>query len=381
MKDLPLKNIWVLEFCQYLSGPCATLRLADLGARVIKIERPNKGEAGRKLAIENQWVGEDSLLFHTINRNKDSFAADLNDPKDREWVDKLIAKADVLIHNFRPGTMEKKGLDYASVKKLNRSIIYASISGYGEEGPWKNKPGQDLLIQSLSGLAYTTGNKQDNPVPFGLGLGDYLCGNQAVQGILAALIRKKRTGQGAKLELSLLESAVDFQFELFTTYFQSKRVPIRSSVNNAHTLLSAPYGIYKTADGYLAVAMMPLQRLNRAIDCVALAGFTEAEAFTKRDEIKCVLTHHFKTNTTAHWLERSQPHDLWMAPVMNWDQLRSTQTYRQLQVEQHVALNGGKTLTTTRCPIRMDGTVVHAAKPAPAVGEQTDVIKAELSRK
>lgn len=380
MKDLPLKNVWVLEFCQYLSGPCATLRLADLGARVIKIERPGKGEAGRKLAIENQWVGEDSLLFHTINRNKDSFAADLNDPTDRQWVAKLIAKADVLIHNFRPGTLEKKGLDYASVKKLNAGIVYASISGYGEEGPWRTKPGQDLLIQSLSGLAYTTGNQHDNPVPFGLGLGDYLCGNQAVQGILAALIRKRRTGQGAKLDLSLLESTVDFQFELFTTYFQSGRVPVRSAMNNAHTLLSAPYGIYKTADGYLAIAMMPLQRLNDAIDCAALAGFKESEAFVKRDEIKRVIARHLETNTTVHWLERAKPHDLWVAPVLNWNQLRSTRSYRELQVEQQLAVSGNRTLTTTRCPIRMDGRVILASKSAPAVGEQTDVIKAELSR-
>lgn len=381
MKDLPLKNVLVLEFCQYLSGPCATLRLADLGARVIKIERPGKGEAGRKLAIENQWVDDDSLLFHTINRNKESFAADLSDPDDREWVFKLIAKADVMIHNFRPGSMEKKGLDYDAVKKLNDTIIYAAISGYGEAGPWRNKPGQDLLVQSLSGLAFTTGNKHDDPKPFGLALSDYLSGNQAVQGILAALIRKKRTGKGAKLDLSLLESTMDFQFELLTTYFQSGRLPERAGVNNAHPLLSAPYGIYQTADGYLAVAMMPLGRLNDAIDCIELADFGEGEAFAKRDEIKAVLARHFLTNTTAHWLARGKPHDLWMAPVLDWEQLRHTPAYRSLAIEQEVALAGGKTMSTTRCPIRMDGRLFLTDKPAPAVGEQTDAIKNEFSGK
>lgn len=380
MINLPLNNVLVLEFCQYLSGPCATLRLADLGARVIKIERPRRGDAGRKLAIKNQWIGGDSLLFHTINRNKESFEADLNDPQDMEWVRILIAKADVMVHNFRPGTMEKKKLDYESVRKLNDGIVYAAISGYGEDGPWRNKPGQDLLIQSLSGITHTTGNKDDNPTPFGLAIGDYLCGNQAVQGILAALLRKKKTGRGAKIELSLMETAIDFQFELLTTYLQSRQVPQRSRVNNAHTLLSAPYGIYKTADSYVAVAMMPLNKLNKAIDCAELTAFSEDEAFAKRDEIKDCLARHFLTRTTAYWLAKAKPYDLWVAPVLNWDELRSSQSYQQLHMEQPLDLGDGKTIMATRCPIRIDGTLLRTRKPAPRLGEHTCIIKAELSK-
>lgn len=380
MINLPLKDVLVLEFCQYLSGPCATLRLADFGARVIKIERPKQGEAGRKLAIKNQWVGDDSLLFHTINRNKESFEADLNNPQDMEWVKKLIAKADVMVHNFRPGTMEKKELDYESVRKLNKGIVYATISGYGESGPWRNKPGQDLLIQSLSGIAHTTGNNDDNPTPFGLAIGDYLCGNQAVQGILAALIRKKKTGSGAKIELSLMETALDFQFELLTTYLQSRQVPKRSRVSNAHALLSAPYGIYKTADGYLAVAMMPLHKLNKAIDCVELSAFSEDETFARRDEIKDCLARHLITQTTAYWLKKAKPHDLWVAPVLNWDELRDSQSYQQLEIEQPLEVKEGKTITTTRCPIRIDGMPLRTTKPAPSMGEHTCIIKAEFSK-
>lgn len=380
MINLPLKDVLVLEFCQYLSGPCATLRLADLGARVIKIERPKQGEAGRKLAIKNQWIGDDSLLFHTINRNKESFEADLNDPQDVAWVRKLIKKADVMIHNFRPGTMEKKELDYESVRKLNDGIVYAVISGYGGAGPWRHKPGQDLLIQSLSGITHTTGNKDDNPTPFGLAISDYLCGNQAVQGILAALMRKKKTGCGAKIELSLMETAIDFQFELLTTYLQSKKVPKRSRVNNAHALLSAPYGIYKTADGYLAVAMMPLQKLNKAIDCAELSVFSEEEAFAKRDEIKDCLARHFLTRATAYWLGKAKPYDLWVAPVLNWDELRHSESYQQLHMEQSLHLGEGRTIMTTRCPIRIDGVLLNAGKPAPRLGEHTCTIKTELRK-
>ncbi len=146
MNGLPLHGLVVLEFSQYLSAPSAGLRLADLGARVIKIERPGTGDAGRKLAIKNLWVGDDSLLFHTINRNKESFTADMKDPEDLVLLQKLIAKSDIIIHNFRPGVMEKNGLGYEVVKQINPAAIYASISGYGNTGSWKNKPGQDLLL-------------------------------------------------------------------------------------------------------------------------------------------------------------------------------------------------------------------------------------------
>src|SRR5215210_6143936 len=157
MSTLPLKGLIVLEFSQYLSGPSAGLRLADLGARVIKIERRGVGDAGRKLAIKNLWADDSSLLFHTINRNKESFTANLKSAEDIAIIKKLIAKADVVTHNFRPGIMEKVGLSYNEIQKLNPRMIYAEISGYGKEGPWKDRPGQDLLLQSMTGLAYTTG--------------------------------------------------------------------------------------------------------------------------------------------------------------------------------------------------------------------------------
>ena len=155
MMELPLKGLIVVEFSQYLSGPSAALRLADLGARVIKIEKPNGGDAGRKLAIKNLWADDSSLLFHTINRNKESFTADLKNADDIIIIKKLIKKVDVLIHNFRPGVMDKLGLGYTTVKEINPRIIYSKISGYGKEGPWKSKPGQDLLLQAMTGLAYT----------------------------------------------------------------------------------------------------------------------------------------------------------------------------------------------------------------------------------
>ena len=376
--QLPLKDIVVLEFCQYLSGPCAGLRLADLGARVIKIEHPQKGEAGRKLAIKNMWVDDSSLLFHSINRNKESFAVDMNNEEDMVWLKKLIAKAQVITHNFRPGVMEKKGLGYETIKQINPSIVYTQISGYGEKGPWNHKPGQDLLVQSLSGLTYTTGSYDDAPTPVGLGIGDYLCGNQAVQFIIAALIKAKKTGKGSLLQLSLLETLIDFQFEFFTTFFQSEKVPQRAAFNNANPLLSAPYGIYKTADGYLAIAMMPLAKLNQALQCEALYVYSEDDAFSKRDEIKNIIAQHLLTESNQYWLQKATALDLWIMPVLNWNEMISSGGYQVLDMEQKINLNKNKSFITTRCPIRINNKILKSAKSAPQIGESNINIKASL---
>ena len=164
----PLEGLIVLEFSQFLSGPYAGLRLADLGARVIKIERPDVGDLCRNLYISDTDLEGDSTLFHAINRNKESFAANLKDRKDLELVKKLIEKADIITQNFRPGVIERIGLDYESVKKINSKIVYGTISGYGSEGPWSSLPGQDLLAQSRSGLVWLNGNGNEAPTPMGL---------------------------------------------------------------------------------------------------------------------------------------------------------------------------------------------------------------------
>jgi len=375
--QLPLQGLVVLEFSQYLSGPSAGLRLADLGARVIKVERPNGGDAGRKLAIKNLWVDDNSLLFHTINRNKESFTADLKKEEDKAVLRKLIGKADVLIHNFRPGIMEKNGLDYAKVSAINPRIIYAEISGYGKEGPWKSKPGQDLLLQSITGLASTTGNDSNGPVPFGIAIADILCGAQLVQGILGGLIRRQKTGKGALIEISLMESLLDFQFELLTTYYASRQQPRRSNINNGHPLLSAPYGIYATAKGYLALAMMDVHELADALDCAALKQYGKDEAFARRDEIKKIIADHLLQHPAAYWLERLHNKNLWAMEVLDWEAMMNHQAYQCLQMEQQLEVKDKK-IITTRCPIRINGKRIYHHKPAPQLGEHNEAIYREF---
>jgi crotonobetainyl-CoA:carnitine CoA-transferase CaiB-like acyl-CoA transferase len=377
MMDLPLQGLVVLEFSQYLSGPSAGLRLADLGARVIKIERPKTGDAGRKLAIKNLWVDDSSLLFHTVNRNKESFTANLKDADDLEIVKKLIAKADVLIHNFRPGVMNKAGLDYECAKEINPRLIYAEISGYGKEGPWRNKPGQDLLLQSMTGLAYTTGNGSNGPVPFGIAIADILSGAQLVQGIIAALIRRQKKNTGALIEISLMESLLDFQFELLTTYYTSNQQPERSHSNNGHPLLSAPYGVYQTSDGYIALAMMDISVLAKAVDCTALSYFSNEKAFIQRDEIKAILAEHLSFETTHYWMTRLQKDGLWAMELFDWEKMMNHEAYKCLQME-HTLNIGDKQIITTRCPIRINGKRLYSDKPAPQLGEHNEKVLREV---
>jgi len=375
----PLEGILVLEFCQYLSGPSAGLRLADLGARVIKIENPNKGDLCRILPIKDQWVDDNSLLFHTINRNKQSYTANLKSDSELESVKGLIAKADVLIHNFRPGVMEKLGLSFDQLEAVNSTLVYAEISGYGSHGPWAKKPGQDLLLQAMSGLMYASGNQDEAPTPFGLAIGDMLCGAHVVQAILAAIWRRNRTNKSIKIQVSLLESLIDFQFELFTTYFTSGKLPQRSAISNAHSLLAAPYGIYQTKDSYIALAMIPLENLKLCINCEGLMAYDQSMVFSKRDEIKAILATFFINQSTAGVMEKFKSRGIWAAELKNWKKLKGEQGYKQLELEQFIKTNNQKTIKTTRCPIRFDGEILWGMSAAPELGQHTDEIQKEFS--
>ncbi|HHY86475.1 MAG TPA: CoA transferase [Verrucomicrobia bacterium] len=376
----PLEGLLVLDFAQFLSGPSAALRLADLGARVIKIERPGTGDLCRQLYISNLELDGDSTLFHSINRNKQSFAADLKKPQDLAAVRRLIERADVLIQNFRPGVMEKIGLHYAAVKEWNPRLVYASITGYGVEGPWRDKPGQDLLVQALSGLTWLSGDATQGPVPMGLSVADMFAAAHTVQGVLACLVRRGVTGRGGHVEVSLLESVLDFQFEVITTHLNDGgKLPERSALNNAHAYLGAPYGIYQTADGYLAIAMGSVPRLGELLACEPLTRYTDPKTwFTCRDEIKGELARHLKTQPTAHWLGILEPADVWCADVFDWKRLMAHDAFRSLQMTQEVARANGARLSTTRCPIRIDGQVLRSPLGAPKIGEHNEIVRQEF---
>jgi CoA:oxalate CoA-transferase len=376
----PLEGLLVLDMSQFLAGPSAALRMADLGARVVKIERPAIGDLCRQLYISNLELDGDSTLFHSINRNKQSFAADLKNAADRAQVEKLIRHADVLLHSYRPGVVERFGLHYDAVHRLNPRLVYGHVTGYGQQGPWRNKPGQDLLAQSLSGLAWLNGNAGQPPMPFGLATADMLAGAHLVQGVLACMVRRGVTGEGGLVEVSLLESVLDYQFEVLTTHLNDGgKLPQRSAFNSAHAYLGAPYGIYETSDGYLALAMGSVPRLGQLLQCAdALAAYEDPKSwFDKRDEIKRILAEHLKTQTTQHWLGILEPADVWCADVFTWPKLMRHEGFRVLDMIQNVSRSNGASLRTTRCPIRIDGEIYKSEKGSPRIGENTEDIRRE----
>lgn len=375
-----LKDIIVVDFSQFLSGPSASLRLADMGAQVIKIERPGTGDICRQLYVSDILLEGESTIFHAINRNKQSYAADLKDADDLDKVKQLIAGADVVMHNFRPGVMERIGLDYESVKKINPSVVYAEISGYGTEGPWKDLPGQDLLLQAVSGLTWLSNTADEAPTPMGVAIVDIFAGTHTAQGILACLYKRAITGEGALVQVNMLESILDFQFEALTSYFNDGRqLPVRSSVNSGNPYVAAPYGVYKTSDGYLSLAMAAIPRLSVLLDCKELAAFDDSSAwFSRRDEIKKLLAAHLVTQATGHWLSILEPADIWCASVLDYGQLMKEDAYKMLEMEIVVKSANGLVVNTTRCPVRVDGKLLISERGAPLLGEHNEEIDAQM---
>jgi CoA:oxalate CoA-transferase len=374
--DRPLKGLLVLDFSQFLAGPSCALRLADFGAEVIKIERPQGGDLARRLYLADQSFAGDSALFHTINRNKSSFAADLKNPTDLKRVKALVRRADVMVHNFRPGVMDRLGLGFETVSALNPKLIYAAVTGYGLRGPWRDKPGQDLLVQAMSGIAWLSGDAAQGPVPFGVSIADVTAGAHLCQGILAMLVRRASTGRGGRVDVSLFESALDLQFEQFTAFLNSGRTqPARDEVNSASVYLGAPYGIYATSDGYLALAMTAIKELGGLIGCKQLTQYDDPSTwFSERARIKAILVEHLSKKTTDHWLSLLEPADVWCAEVFTWPELLAQEGFEALSLTQEIRDSGHGAMLTTRCPIRVDGAVLTSERGAPTLGRDTDEI-------
>lgn len=377
----PLDGMLVLDFAQYLAGPSAALRLADMGARVIKVERPQGGDNGRRLVFKNLISDQDGVLFHTINRNKESFTADLKNPEDLAMVKKLISKADVMIENFRPGIMDRIGLGYKDVSEINPKIVYGTVTGYGTSGPWVKKPGQDLMVQSISGFTWLNGDDGQNPVPAALAMADAYTGIHLCQGILSCLFRRTKTGVGGLVEVSLLESILDLQFEMLATYLNNgHNQPVRGKIHNAHPYLGAPYGIYQTSDSYIALSIIPMPKLGELIQLDGVAEYdTALKCYENRDMLKEKVSAVMKENTTAHWVTLLESAGFWCSEVLNWEELYQHEGFQSLDMLIDIGRKGHKKIITTRCPIRFNGEKYKDSKCAPPLGAHTEQIKKDYS--
>jgi len=371
----PLEGMLVLDMAQFLAGPAAALQLGDLGARVIKIERHGAGDLSRSLYLTDTDIDGHSTLFHAINRNKESLALDLKNETHLKAMRQLIARADVVIQNFRPGVIERLGLDYDVVRQLNPGIVYGSVSGFGPSGPWAKLPGQDLLAQARSGVMWLNGTAGNGPMPIGLSVADMLASHVLAKGILALLVRRGRTGLGGLIETSLLEVLVDFQFELLTTHLNDGgRAPRRAAAYGANAYLAAPYGVYATLDGHLALAMTPLEKIEALLD---LPGLASSDGFADRDDLLDRIAARIAERTTDDWLAVLEPAGIWTAPILDWPALLAAESFQALGMLQNIRTASG-TIKTTTAPYRIGGVRPTFESGAPAIGEQSRAICEEF---
>jgi formyl-CoA transferase len=375
---LPLRGLRVLDLTQVQLGPCATQVLGDFGADIVKVERLGAGDLSRSTDPFITEPGGQSAYFMALNRNKRSLAIDLSRSDGRELVLQLAREADVLVHNFRPGVVDRLGLDYASLQALNPRLIYASGSGFGPQGPLVHKAGQDLLAQSMSGLASRNAGEDGEPKLFPTALGDFTAGMILAQGVLLALYQRERTGKGACLHVCLLDTLLALQQQEATQWMLRRR-PVNWITQNL-------IDIFRTSDG--AVTLVGVFRPNPlALVCEALG----LDDLTQRPEYATLalqmknraalwreLGQGFARYTTAQCLERLDGADILCAPVMTLDE-----ALKQPQVDVNGILVSfdhpvhGRVRTTGN-PLRFAGVDEISLRPAPMLGEHTEEVLLEL---
>lgn len=373
-----LKGIRVLSFNHFLMGPVGVQFLADLGADVIAVE-PLDGAFQRKWGGANKQVDGQSMLLLTGNRNKRSLALDLKKPEAVEVARKLIATSDVMTENFRPGVLDKLGLGYEAAKKIKPDIIFAAASGFGADGPYVNRPGQDLLIQAMSGLAMITGTRTHGPRAIGVSAVDHHGAALFAAGILAALVRRGRTGQGCRVDVSLLGAALDLQMESLTCYLNGERPDdVRQPYPIAGWTYGAPYGIYATRDGHVAISLGSLDVLAEALDLPADQRVPDHEAYERREEASAVIAANLAKRSTAEALALLEARAIWHARVNDYaDVVADPQVIYNRSFQ---TVNGatGSPITLVNHPVRYDGKVPEVRLPPQKLGAQSEEVLREL---
>ena len=375
-----LAGLKVIDFSQLLQGPYATQMLGDLGADVIKIERYGSGDIYRGMTFFNKWIADDeSPCFMAWNRNKRSIAIDMKKEEGKKIILQLIEQADIVVENFRPGVMERLGYGYAALKKINPKIIYCSASGWGSDGPYLKRPGQDLLVQSVSGAIMTSGKKSDGPVALGTALCDQVNAFNCVYAILAALYFREKTGIGQEIQTNLLSSAIAFQMQ---DYFTIQNLGVqfeRPESGIGHPGNPAPFGTYKTKDGYLAIAMNPFDTLVEALGDPSLLVYNDKQVlFDKRDEIYYRIQAVTITKTTEEWLTIMLGYDLWVAQVNNQSAVASDPQVLHNNTFVNIQHPKAGNLKVTNIPFTMSETPGAITRPSPMIGEHGPEILKEL---
>lgn len=380
-KKGPLAGVRAICFEHMLQGPLGSLLLSELGADVIKIE-PLDGSVERRLTGRGQWINGRTVLDLTVNRGKRSLAINLKDPRAREIIHKLLETTDILTHNFRPGVMERLGFGYEDLEEKFPHLVYGAASGYGEDGPYRQRPGQDLLVQAMSGFMYMQGRRDDPPTPLGCALVDVHSGTLLALACCAALIQQRATGKGQKVAVDLLASAFHLQFEPSAYSLNSDASMTRGEANLADPYHHAPYGVYRTTDGYLAISSNDMGKL---LECLATVerinvplDMASAETFVQRNETSARIAAVVAKRSSSEWMAIFAPAGVWAEPVR-----AAGPGFRDDPQVVHrgmvFTVPGPSPVDVLRIPIATDSdNAVSAREDAPFPGENSADILAEL---
>ena len=373
-----LEGVRVLDFTQMMMGPWATQFLGDMGADVVKIERPGVGEWERGLRAMGELLEGQSPFFLAMNRNKRSVALDLKHPKARDVVLRLAEGSDLMVENFRPGVMDRLGIGYDDVRAVNPSIVYVSGTGFGPDGPYVSRPGQDLLIQSMSGLAAYGGRRDDPPTPSGSSIVDASTALLLAFSSMVGLFHRQRTGEGQKIDVSLFNTAVALQCQEIAAFLNMQRRFDRSEAGVAGAWLSAPFGIYRTKDRPIAIAMASLAVVGELIGAPELAAFDEGDrAYDDRDDAYRIVQDRLLTKTAAEWLEILAARDIWAAPVNTFDDLVEDPQVAHNELIRTVEHPAGGEIRVVGVPMRFSATPGDIRSGPPTVGQHTGDVLAD----
>jgi crotonobetainyl-CoA:carnitine CoA-transferase CaiB-like acyl-CoA transferase len=369
----PLQGITVLDLTRVLSGPYCTMLLADLGARVIKVEQPGKGDDTR--AWGPPFQSGESAYFLSINRNKESVTLDFKQPEGRSLVERLLARADVLVENFRPGTLAKLGLDYATIQTRYPRLVYCSISGFGHTGPRRREAGYDAVMQGEGGLMSITGAADGPPYRLGVAIADIVTGMFAAQGITAALLARERTGRGQAVDIAMLDSVAALLSYQAGIYFATNRAPGR--MGNRHPTI-VPYETFSASDGEFVLAVGnddQWRRFCRVADLDEDERFaTNRQRVVAYDELRPLLAARLRREPRGYWIERLTAAGVPCGSVRDLAELFSDpQMAARAMVEevQHAAVGPMRVLGT---PLKLSETAASIRMPPPRLGEHTDSV-------
>lgn len=372
-----LSGIKVVSLTHYLQGPSCVQFLADLGCDVVKVEQIG-GAYERRWSGGKAFVGDVSVFFLLAGRNQRSIEINIKTSTGQEALWKLIESADVLVENFRPGTLDKFGFSYDETVKRNPRIIYCALTGYGSDGPMRHKPGQDLLLQSLSGLGTLSGRAGDPPVLVGTAVVDQHAATLGALGIMAALLRREQTGKGCKVDSNLLAAGLDLQIEPLNYHLNGSRLFDRSESGISSRFHQAPYGVFKTSDGWLTLSLSSGSTLAKAFDDPKFAMWSQDDQFDKREEVNRLVAEHMTRKSTADWEAHFAKFGVWCARLNDYDDLLADP---ELAVDQRILEfddpHAGRVRLLAH-PIRYDGETLGLRLLPPSLGQHTDEVLREL---